>query len=94
MNAVRLSSRNWLGRATAGLFGGFALALGVSGLFWHFGPEGISGGSGKLQICMWMMSPVWASVFSLCFLFRDGVRAWAWISGAALLSFVLLLLLG
>ncbi len=85
-----LHSRNWFGKASAGLILGYGLALGLSGLFAWFGPQGIEGGGGKAQINMWLMSPVWALVLSFCFLFRDGPRAWLWLGLANLLVFGLL----
>jgi len=80
-----LTSRNWFGKASAGLVCGFALALGLSGLFWLYGPQG-GPVSGRLQFSMWLMGPLWALIFSFCFLFRDGLRAWAWLGAAALIS--------
>lgn len=92
MSTRPLSSRNWFGKASAGLMCGFALALGLCGLFWHYGPDGILGGSGKLQFVMWMMAPIWSLIFSFCFLFRSGLRAWAWLGGASLAALAPLVL--
>lgn len=86
----RLQSRHWFGKASAGLVLGFGLALSLSGLFAWWGPGGIDGGSGKLQFNMWLMAPVWSLVLGFVFLFRDGVRAWAWLSLANLIAFGLL----
>lgn len=91
MNASPLTGRNWFGKASAGLVCGFLLALALSGLFSHYGPGGYPGESGKLQVTMWLMAPLWALVFSFCFLFRNGLRAWAWLGGATLLAFAPLL---
>lgn len=85
-----LSSRNWFGKASAGLILGFGLALALSGLFAWFGPEGLQGGSGKTQFTMWIVAPLWAAVLCTCFLFRDGWRAWLSLGGANLLCFGLL----
>lgn len=79
----RLTSRHWVGKASAGLVLGFAIALGTSGLLaWAVGardtfmaPQG--------QLAMWFMSPVWCGVLSFCFLFRSGARAWAMLAIAA-----------
>ena len=65
----QLTSRNWFGKASAGLVLGYGLALALSGLFAWFGPEGY-GGPVKVQFNMWMMSPIWALVLSFCFLLR------------------------
>ncbi|MGB8601405.1 MAG: hypothetical protein WCD42_04335 [Rhizomicrobium sp.] len=85
-----LSSRNWLGKLSAGVIAGFALALVGSGLFYHLVP---GGGAGKMQLAMWLMAPVWAGVISFCFLFRNGVRAWVWLGGSAVLLAAILLIL-
>ncbi|MEE4451006.1 hypothetical protein [Novosphingobium resinovorum] len=77
MSAPRLTSRDWLGKASAGLVLGFVLALGLSGLLaWAIGVSDTFF-SARGQLAMWSMSPVWCIVLSLCFLFRSGLRAWA-----------------
>ncbi|WP_404478981.1 hypothetical protein [Novosphingobium sp. BL-52-GroH] len=76
MSGAQLTSRDWLGKASAGLILGFLLALGISGLLaWWIGVSD-SYFSTKGQLAMWSMSPVWCLVLSLCFLFRSGLRAW------------------
>lgn len=80
-----LSSRDWFGKASAGLVLGFLLALGAGGLFKTMSGVGDTFFSTKGQLAMWMMSPVWALVFSFCFMFRSGGRAWIWLAGANLL---------
>lgn len=87
---VRLQSRHWFGKASAGLILGFGLALAGSGLFAWLGPEGIDAGGGKIQFNMWLIAPLWAGVLSFVFLFRDGVRAWAWLALANAIAFGLL----
>jgi hypothetical protein len=89
-NRVRLESRHWFGKASAGLILGFGLALAVSGLFAWLGPEGIDAGGGKIQFSMWLIAPVWAGVLSFVFLFRDGRRAWLWLGLANGIAFGLL----
>ncbi|MFC0205828.1 hypothetical protein [Novosphingobium soli] len=73
---TELSSRDWFGKASAGLVLGFALALGLSGLLaWAIGVTDTFF-STKGQLTMWSISPTWCIVLSLCFLFRSGLRAW------------------
>ena len=84
------TSKDWLPKALAGLILGFALAIGLSGLFAWFGPGGHWAGAGKTQITMWMVSPLWCLILSLCFLFRDGRAAWLWLGGANVLVYALL----
>ena len=85
----QLSSRNWLSKASAGLVLGFSLALGLCGAFVSFGP-GETGFSATGQFTMWLMAPLWASILSFCFLFRNGVRAWCWLGGLNLIVWALL----
>ncbi|WP_232495542.1 hypothetical protein [Novosphingobium kaempferiae] len=76
MSAPQLTSRDWLGKASAGLILGFVLALGLSGLIaWSIGVSDTFF-STRGQLAMWSMSPVWCLILSLCFLFRSGGRAW------------------
>jgi len=72
-----LTSRDWFGKASAGLLLGLAIAIGVSGLLsWALGIRdtyfSLPG-----QFTMWMVSPIWCGILSFCFLFRSGARAWA-----------------
>ncbi|MCB2060033.1 MAG: hypothetical protein R3E09_06115 [Novosphingobium sp.] len=89
-----LSSRDWFGKASAGLILGFLLALGAGGLFKVAAGVGETFFSTKGQFAMWMMSPVWALVLSLCFLFRSSLRAWLWLAAANLVLWALLASLG
>lgn len=82
MTARKLHSGNWLGKASAGVILGFALALGLSGVFARFGPGEIGFFSGQAQFTMWIMGPLWAGVLSFCFLFHSGARAWLWLGAA------------
>lgn len=77
MTTKQLSSRDWLGKVTAGLILGFSLALGISGLLaWAIG-VGDTFFSTRGQLTMWVIAPIWCAVLSFCFLFRSGLRAWA-----------------
>lgn len=79
MSNPPLTSKNWFGKTAAGVILGFALALGLSGLF------RISGGieeaffSTRGQVAMWMMAPIWALILSFVFMFRTTTRAWGWL---------------
>lgn len=73
-----LSSRDWPGKAAAGLILGFALALGLCGVFARFGPGAIGFFSAEGQVTMWLMAPLWCLALSFCFLFPSGRSAWAW----------------
>lgn len=88
-----LSSRNWFGKASAGLILGFTLALGFSGLLsWALG-VGETYFSTRGQLTMWSISPVWCGVLGFCFLFRSGARAWGWLALANLFVWLPLMLL-
>lgn len=78
-----VSSRDWFGKASAGLLLGFVLALGAAGLFKRAMGLGDTFFSTQGQFSMWLMSPVWAGVLSFCFLFRSTRAAWGWLGLAA-----------
>lgn len=86
-SAGSLSSRDWAGKAAAGVILGFGLALALSGLFAWLGPGGLLAGAGKTQLSMWLMSPIWVATLALCFLFRSGRSAWCWLGLANLAAF-------
>lgn len=89
-----LSSRNWFGKASAGLILGLAIALGVSGLLAAAMDLKESPFSLQGQFTMWLMSPVWCLVLSFCFLFRDARHAWGILGLAAGAVWLALYLLG
>ncbi|MCC2977950.1 hypothetical protein LK533_14865 [Sphingomonas sp. PL-96] len=94
MTARPLSSRNWFGKASAGVVLGFALALGLSGLIaWAIG-VGDTYFSTRGQLTMWAMAPIWCTILSFVFLFRSGVRAWAGLGVATLVVWLLLFATG
>lgn len=71
-----LSSRDWFGKASAGLLLGLAISLGLSGLLsWALG-VGDTYFALPGQFTMWAISPLWCGILSFCFLFRSGPRAW------------------
>ena len=76
MSDIPLSSRDWFGKASAGLIPGFLLSLALSGLlYWAIG-AGDSFQSVKGQVTMWAISPIWSLILAFCFLFRSPTRAW------------------
>ena len=86
----RYTSRDWFGKASAGLILGFGLAIALTGLFAWIGPGGLMHSSAKTQLNMWLISPIWALILSACFLFRSGWRAWGWLGLANTVAFGLL----
>lgn len=89
-----LTSKDWFGKASAGLLLGFCLALGAAGLFKLLAGVGDTFFSTKGQFAMWLMSPVWALVLSFCFMFRSSARAWLWLALANLALWLPLAALG
>lgn len=89
-----LSSRNWFGKASAGLVLGLLIALGTSGLLAT--ALGATGAQFSLQgqFTMWMIGPVWCLILSFCFLFRDARHAWGVLGAAAGAIWLALFLLG
>jgi len=86
----QLRSEDWFGKASAGFVCGFTLAIALTGLFAWFGPGGLMGSSGKTQLSMWLVPPIWVATLSVCFLFRSAARAWGWLLLANAMCFGLL----
>lgn len=85
----RVVSPDWLSKTMAGTLLGFTLAIGCAGLFnWLAADMPITV---RGQLAMWLTAPVWMGVLSGVYFFRCGKRAWAWLGGANLLVFGLLL---
>jgi hypothetical protein len=84
-------SRDWLSKTLAGVIGGFGLAIVASGLLACLTPGPLDVPN-KFQVAMWLVPPVWIGVMSVGFVFRSGLRAWAWLGGANLAGFAMLAL--
>jgi hypothetical protein len=82
--------RDWLAKTLAGVLLGFTLAVGCSGLLnWLVADLPLSG---RGQLIMWMIAPVWMGALAGVYFFRSGVRAWGWLAAANLLVFGILAL--
>ena len=90
--AQQLSSANWFGKASAGAIAGYLLTIAICGIFSRFGPLEVGFFSAQAQITMWLVAPIWGLILSFCFLFQSGVRAWAWLGGANVVLWGILLL--
>ncbi|WP_228384538.1 hypothetical protein [Rhodocyclus gracilis] len=80
------SGATWWAVTSAGVFGGLALALALTGLFAWLWPGGIAA-HGKYQFVMWLLAPLWLAAMNAAFLFRNGRRAWQALGGASLAAF-------
>ena len=90
----QLTSKDWFGKASAGLLPGFGIALGISGLLFHALGIGESYFSLAGQFTMWIIAPVWCLILSLCFLFGSGQRAWLWLGAGCAAIWGALFLMG
>lgn len=75
---------DWVSKTLAGLLLGLSLALICSGMLAALltgMPLPVSG-----QLVMWLVPPIWLSVWSGVYFFASGWRAWAWLGGANLLA--------
>ena len=89
-----LTSRNWFGKASAGVILGLAIAVGLSGLLvWALDVENTYF-STKGQLTMWVISPLWCGILSFCFFFTSGARAWLWLGVATALVWLVLFAVG
>ncbi|MGF7151997.1 hypothetical protein FHS96_005665 [Sphingomonas zeicaulis] len=77
-----LTSRDWLGKATAAVVLGFTLTLALTCTFCVLFSHGDSHFTAQGQLAMWLASPIWCLILGLCFLFRSSVRAWIWLATA------------
>lgn len=82
-------SPDWISKTLAGGLAGLSLAIALLGLFAWLGPDGTSAPD-KTQVIMWLVPPLWMSIFSLTYLFRSGWRAWIWLGSANLLAYTAL----
>lgn len=80
---------DWWSKTLAGAILGFTLALALTGIFAWFGPGGIDAPQ-KVQVVMWMISPLWMILCSTAYFFRTGLRAWLWLLLANALAYTLL----
>lgn len=86
MIARELSSRDWPGKASAGVILGFTLATALATLFAALFSRGDSYFTAQGQVAMWLTAPIWCLVLSLCFLFRSGLQAWVLLGAANLVA--------
>ncbi|MGE0803508.1 MAG: hypothetical protein AB7G13_20925 [Lautropia sp.] len=87
---TRSPRQDWLSRTLAGLVAGLVIGFAVAGLFLHLMP-GNTMNAGRYFVSRWIVIPVWLSVLSLVYLFRDGRRAWTVLGVAALSGMAALL---
>ncbi len=59
---------HWWQKTLIGLIGSLLLAYGLIALFAWYGPGGLRAGV-KVQFNMWMITPIWLTVFSFSYLF-------------------------
>ena len=81
---------DWWLKTLAGIVLGWMLAFALAGIFAWIGPGGI-GAPQKSQFVMWMIAPVWLTLFGFVYLFRSGLRAVLWLGGANLVAYAVLL---
>lgn len=76
---------DWVSKSLAGAILGLALGLAASGILNHWAMA--IPFSTRLQLAMWIVPPVWMGVLGGVFFFRSGLRAWAWLGLATLVSY-------
>jgi hypothetical protein len=80
---------HWIGKTTAGVVCGFALAIAASGLLVQI-VSGSSAEVGKAEVAMLSVPLIWTAAFSAAYLFRTGLRAWVWLGAFSAAAFALL----
>jgi len=86
MSTAELTSSNWFGKVSAAVVLGFTLTLALTCTFAVLFSRGDSYFTAQGQIAMWLVSPIWCLILSLCFLFRSGARAWSWLAVANVIA--------
>lgn len=89
MSGGELTSRDWFGKASAAVVLGFTLTLALTCTFGAILAKGDAYFSPQGQMAMWLVSPIWCLILSLCFLFRSGARAWGWLAAANIVAWAL-----
>lgn len=82
---------DWISKTLAGFFLGLFIAFALIGLFAWLGPGGIDA-KDKIQFNMWLIPPIWLSIFSLSYFFQTGLKAWQYLGAVAFVLSLLLLL--
>jgi len=89
MSNYELTSRGWLGKASAAVVAGFGLTMALTSIFAAFFSRGDSYFTPQGQMAMWLSSPIWCLILSFCFFFRSGARAWAWLIAANVVAWAI-----
>lgn len=66
--AVNKIQPQWWRKTLIGCLGSLSLAYALIALFAWFGPGGIDAET-KVQVNMWLITPIWLTLFSLSYLF-------------------------
>jgi len=83
---------HWWGKTLVGAILGLLLAYAIIGLFAWYGPGGIDAPT-KVQFNMWLITPLWLTIFSLVYLFKTSGDALRYLGGANLLCYAILILM-
>lgn len=76
--------KDWGSKSLAGGILGLAFAFACSGIYTRLVtslPLPV-----KAQLAMWMVAPIWLSLFALVYLFQSGKRAWLYLGSLNLIA--------
>ena len=76
---------DWITKILAGLILGFSFAVGCSEGFMNL--TNAAALNAKVQLAMWMVIPIWLTIFGFVFVFRKGLHAWLALGGLNVLIF-------
>ncbi len=68
------SFATWMGLSAVGIVLGFAMALFLSGIFAWLTPEAPDAPV-KIQLVMWLIAPLWLSIWSAVYVFESVPKA-------------------
>ncbi|NRA52519.1 MAG: hypothetical protein HRU23_00040 [Gammaproteobacteria bacterium] len=91
-NQVDKIQAHWWSKTAIGALLGLLLAYGLVATFAWYGPGGIDAPI-KVQFNMWLITPLWLTIFSLVYLFKTGRSALIYLGGANVLCYSIFTLL-
>lgn len=82
---------DWWSKIISATFLGYLFAIGCAGVFLKIYPDIPS--HIRAQLAMWLVIPIWLSILSGCFFFKNGRHAWISLISANLVIFGLYFIL-
>lgn len=78
-------AEKWLSRICSSALLSYGIALAISGCFVWGNPSGLlsdTPAANQVQFAMWILAPLWLTVFSVSFLLANLRHVWLWLGTA------------